>query len=315
MIIMEKEKNKKKKKYIKPTDFVYLGAMVLMLLLVFGYKARQEMLSRLYPGDEVTFGTYLDEPIVWRVLKVERNRAVLVSDQILTMKAFDAAESGAYALDDTGGKWLIDDKRTLENLEMQEYTHGTNDWSRSDIRTWLNSNHVNVVYEGNGPAGKAMAEEKNGYLFEAGFLSGFSDKEQEAIVLTHNVTRGNAMSDCDVETDDLVYLPSLDELEWFYDANVNVFAVPTDSAIERDETNSYQIYSVDWGLEPYVWWLRDPVEGYSSKVHAVNNGYGDKLLIERIAGIGGNGVRPVVTVDVKKFTELKKTPIVQLSEN
>ncbi|MDE7266991.1 MAG: hypothetical protein K2N89_05960 [Lachnospiraceae bacterium] len=311
---MEREKNKKRKKYIKPTDFVYLGAIALMLLLVFGYKARQEMLSRLSPGDEVTFGTYLDEPIVWRVLKVERNHAVLVSDQILTMKAFDAAESGVYALDDTGGKWLIDDKRTLENLEMQEYTHGTNDWSRSDIRTWLNSNHVNVVYEGNGPAGKSMAEEKNGYLFEAGFLSGFSDKEQEAIILTHNVTKGNVLSDGDVETDDLVYLPSLDELEWFYDANVNVFAVPTDSAIERDETNSYKIYSVDWGLEPYVWWLRDPVEGSSSKVHAVNNGYGDKLLIERIAGIGGNGVRPVVTVDVRKFTELKKTPLVQLSE-
>ena len=86
MIIMEREKNKKRKKYIKPTDFVYLGAIALMLLLVFGYKARQEMLSRLSPGDEVTFGTYLDEPIVWRVLKVERNHAVLVSDQILTMK-------------------------------------------------------------------------------------------------------------------------------------------------------------------------------------------------------------------------------------
>lgn len=315
MIVMEREKNKNRKKYIRPTDFVYLGAIVLMILLVFGYRTWREVRSRLSPGDEVTFGTYLDAPIVWRVLKVHHNQAVLVSDQILTMKAFDAAESGTYAYDDTGGKWQMDDKRTLENLEMQEYTHGTNDWSRSDIRTWLNSNRINVTYEGTGPGTKAMAEEKNGYLFEAGFLSGFSDKEQEAIVLTHNITKGNALSDGDVETDDLVYLPSLDELEWFYDANVNVFAVPTDLAVERDETNSYQIYSVDWGLEPYVWWLRDPVEGYSSKVHAVNNGYGDKLLIERIAGIGGNGVRPVVTVDMRKFLQLKKTPLMQLSEN
>lgn len=315
MIVMDREKNKNRKKYIKPTDFVYLGAIVLMILLVFGYRTWREVRSRLSPGDEVTFGTYLDEPIVWRVLKVERNHAVLVSDQILTMKAFDAAESGTYAYDDTGGKWQMDDKRTLENLQMQEYTHGTNDWSRSDIRTWLNSDRINVTYEGTGPGTKAMAEEKNGYIFEAGFLSGFTDKEQEAIVLTHNITKGNALSNGDVETDDLVYLPSLEELEWFYDANVNVFAVPTASAIEHDETNSYQVYSVAWGLEPYVWWLRDPVDGYSSKVHVVNNGYGDKLLIERIAGIGGNGVRPAITVDMRKLSELKKTPLMQLSEN
>jgi len=303
---MEQEKNNKKKRYIKPTDFVYLGAIILMLLLVFGYKARQDLHNRLAPGDEVTFGTYLGEPIVWRVLKIQHNQAVLVSDKILTMKAFDAAESGTYGVDDEGTVWRSGDERTIENLEMQEYTHGTNDWSRSDIRTWLNSNRVNVVYEGNGPGSKAMAEEKNGYLFEAGFLYGFSEKEQEAIVPTHNITKGNVFSDGDIETDDLVYLPSLDELEWFYDANVDVFAMPTDSAVEQDETSSYQVYSVAWGLEPYVWWLRDPVDRSSSKVQAVNNGYGDKFFIERIAGVGGNGVRPALTVDLKKLSEIKK---------
>ena len=303
---MEKEKTNKKKKYIKPTDFVYFGAIILMLLLVFGYKARQKELERLSPGDEVIFGTYLNEPIVWRVLKIHHNHAVLVSDKILTMKAFDGAESGMYAYDDEGTIWRIEEEKTLENLEMQEYTHGTNDWSRSDLRTWLNSDRVNVTYEGTGPTDKAMAEDNNGYLFEAGFLYGFSDKEREAIVLTHNITKGNVFSNGDVETDDLVYLPSLEELEWFYDANVDVFAAPTDSAVAYDATNSYQIYSVAWGLEPYVWWLRDPVDGYASKVCAVNNGYGDKLFIERVAGVGGNGVRPVVTVDIKKFSEIKK---------
>lgn len=286
-------------------DFVYFGVVALMLLLVLGYKERQALHYELHPGDEVTFGGYLDEPIVWRVLKVHNNHAVLVSDKILTMKAFDASESGIYAYDDEGILWQIGDEKTLENLEMQAYTHGTNDWSRSDLRTWLNSDRVNVVYEGNGPVEKAMAEEANGYLFEAGFLSGFTEKEREAIVSTHNITKGNALSDGDVETEDLVYLPSLDELALFYDANVNIFALPTASAVAQDASNSYKIYSLDWGLEPYIWWLRDPIEGSSCKAYVVNNGYADKRLIERIVSVGGTGVRPAVTVDIRKLAEIE----------
>lgn len=310
---MEREnrrENKKRKKRIKPSDFLYLGAIAVMLVLTLGYQTGEVTDYELKSGDEVIFGTYLDEPIEWRVLKINEDRsgkkttAVLISDKILSMKAFDAPESGIYSEDGNGGIWRMSDEKTLANLEMQEYTHGTNDWSRADIRTWLNSNRQNVIYEGNGPVSAAMSEVRNGYIFEAGFLHGFSSEEQEAIVPTHNITKGNVLSDGDVETDDLVYLLSRDELEWLYDADISVLALPTEQAIEHDETNSYRILSLEWGLESYLWWLRDSVEGYSSRVYAVGNGYKDKLFLEYAAGTECGGIRPAVTVDIKKLAKL-----------
>lgn len=303
-------KKDNKKKGIKPADLVYLGAIALMLVLALGHGKNTTTEYEPALGDEVVFGTYLGEPIEWRVLKINEDNlgrkttVVLVSDKILMMKAFDAPESGTYSEDGNGGVWRIGDEKTLENLEMQEYTHGTSDWSKSDIRTWLNSNQQNVIYNGKGPISAAMAEAGNGYIFEPGFLCGFSSREQEAIVPTHNITQGNALSDGDVETSDLVYLLSRDELDWFYDANINILAVPAEQAIEHDDTNSYQIFSVEWGLEAYLWWLRDPVEGYSCQVYVVGNGYKDKLLLEYAAGIGCGGIRPAVTVDIKKLEKL-----------
>lgn len=302
----------KNRKQIKPADCVYLGAVALMILIALRYESKGSADYALSLGDEVTFGTYLDAPIEWRVLKIyedhfgRASKAVLVSNEILTMKAFDAAPSGKYAYDDDGRLWRMNEEQTLEDLVMQEYTHGTNDWSRSDIRAWLNSDRENVVYDGKGPIKLAMAEERNSYAAEAGFLCGFTDEEQDAIVPTRNVTKGNALSKDDVETQDLVYLLSEQELEWFYDANISIYAVPTKQAVEHDKTNSYQTFSLSYGVKPFLWRLRDPVDGYSTKSYAVNNGYSDKLLVECVAAVEGYGIRPAVTVDVKKLSEIIK---------
>lgn len=52
-------------------------------------------------GGTVVFGTYLGEPIEWRVLKADENgTATLISEYILTNKAFDVPESGSYNVDD-----------------------------------------------------------------------------------------------------------------------------------------------------------------------------------------------------------------------
>lgn len=302
--------DKKRKKRVKPADFVYLGAVALMLVIAVRYETREAAGCEVTLGDRITFGTYLGEPIEWRVLRVHEDhfgrasKAVLVSSEILAMKAFDAAPSGRYAYDDDNVLWRISDEKTVQNLAMQEYTHGTNDWSRSDIRTWLNSDRENVAYEGKGPVKRAMMQEKNSYNMEPGFLSGFTGEEREAIVPTHNITKGNALSDGDVETEDLVYLLSEGELEWFYDANISIYAEPTKQAVERDETSSYKIFSLDFGLEPYLWLLRDPVDGCSSKVYMVNNGYSDERLSECVAAVEGYGIRPAVTVDVKRLAAL-----------
>ena len=52
-------------------------------------------------GDTVTFGTYNEEPITWRVIHFleDGSVAVLITENIITMKAYEAAESEAFNKD------------------------------------------------------------------------------------------------------------------------------------------------------------------------------------------------------------------------
>ncbi len=58
-------------------------------------------------GDTVLFGSYNGEEISWRVLRIsdDGSKAVLVAADILTMKAFDAAEGGRYNRYDEVDYW------------------------------------------------------------------------------------------------------------------------------------------------------------------------------------------------------------------
>ena len=53
-------------------------------------------------GDYVTFGSYYDEPILWRCVDTE-NGVELWSEHIICMKAYDAAESGIWG--ESGGNY------------------------------------------------------------------------------------------------------------------------------------------------------------------------------------------------------------------
>lgn len=245
-------------------------------------------------GDTLMFGTYNGEPIEWRVLKLnEDGTAVVVSSHILTMKAFDAAESGKYNTTDGKSYWW-DNVKELDS-ELQQKVRGSSRWSTSNIRTWLNSEKENVSYADQAPTAKAMSELVNGYAAEPGFLSGFSDKEREAIVATQIVTNGET-------SEDKVFLLSEEELSWFETADVNRLAVPTAQAVTQDKTGWYQWFAVDYGVEDYYWWLRDAAageEGFSAhEVYVVANSYAGGQLISKSAGLEGFGIRPAMTLDL-----------------
>lgn len=257
-------------------------------------------------GDTIVLGTYNDSPISWRVINISENgkEAVLVSENILTMKAFDAAESGRYNHD---GQGYIKTGENLENdPKRQTAAFGNSDWSSSNIRTWLNSDAEVVDYDDQAPAVRAMSDMKNGYDNEAGFLHNFSDVEKAAIKETKLKTKGNALSGgTDAETTDKVYLLSRDELVWFDESKVSKFAVPTPQAVEKDQTKWYKGYSLDLNVDAYFWWLRDPETGSASKCYMFGNGYANENISSNNAGAEGFGVRPAITVDtdaVKKLT-------------
>lgn len=161
-------------------------------------------------GDHVLFGTYLGEPIEWRVIGIEKNgEVVLIAENILTMKAFNAADSGEFNCDDDGNSyWSVDRTEADSDMELQAHVRGNSRWADSDLRAWLNSDRENVIYDGIGPVAGAMSSHKNGYASEPGFLTGFTQQERDAIVPTENVTNGNALDGGEVRSTDLVYLLS-----------------------------------------------------------------------------------------------------------
>lgn len=258
-------------------------------------------------GDTVKFGTYLDKEISWRVLKIsdDGSEAVLVSKDILTMKAFDAAEGGEYNSYEGKDYWKQNTEADAD-MELQVKVRGNSDWSLSNIRTWLNSDSEVVSYEGQAPAVKAMSDKKNGYNTEAGFLNGFSKEELSAIKTTSVKTTGNALSgEAEITTEDRVFLLSREELKWFEKAGMTTLAKPTEEARQQDATDWYEAYSLDIGMENFYWLLREPVKDSASKVYCVGDGYTEENIFEKQAGTEGFGIRPAITVDVSKLMELQ----------
>lgn len=255
-------------------------------------------------GETVLFGSYLNEDIEWRVLRIseDETQAVLVASHILTMKAYDAAESGHYNYDGDKDYWTREFKAD-DDMTLQARVRGNSDWSASNLRTWLNADIEVVAYSDQPPAATAMAEKKNGYQNEAGFLSGFTQEECDAIVETELLTKGNALSESgSVTTHDRVWLLSLDELAWFDEAGMSKYASPTEEAVRQDQSNWYNLDYDTYGVEYCSWWLREPVPEAASLCYLVNNGYMENVTRQENAGLEGFGVRPALVVDLRLVT-------------
>ena len=131
------------------------------------------------------------------------------------------------------------------------------------------------------------------------FLTNFNEDELAAIKTTTIKTKGNELSDKNIiTTEDKVFLLSKEELELFDKADINKLAKPTDECLEQDSSNWYEIEKEGYKSEMYYWWLRDPVEGYSSKCYLVGTEYWEGKIFEQSVGLEGYGIRPAITVDL-----------------
>ncbi len=291
----EAERTKKKSIGAKLIG-VIAGLLVVLVLCVGLFLADDNRVAKVVPGDTIVLGNYNGEPIEWRVLKVDGKQAVLVSKDILTMKAYDAAEGGRYNYVGNTDYWTD----SLEGEpQLQVQVRGNSDWSVSNIRTWLNSDKEVVTYADQAPGNRAMVEGRNGYDNEPGFLFGFSEEELEAIVETSVITRTNVLAEDEtITTTDRVYLLSLDELVWFEEAGVSKLAEPTEAAMVQDESDWYEIEKDGYGVEAHYWWLRDAVAEAACKGYVVSNGYWEEEILPMNVGYEGYGIRPAITVDL-----------------
>ena len=225
-------------------------------------------------------------------------------DHIGPFRFDDAAQSERFNRDAGVDYWKYTDDDFADKA-VEAKVRGNNTWDSSCIRTWLNSDEQVVSYEGAVPSGKVMSDMKNGYEHEAGFLCGFTQEEQDAIVTTQVRSKGNVLSkDSAQVTDDKVFLLDMEELEWLREADVSILAKPTEAAVREDETHWYGAYSLDLGTDNYFWWLREPVDGSVSQCHIVSNGVTGEMVTVQTVGVEGFGIRPAVTVDVDALARL-----------
>lgn len=124
--------------------------------------------SDLKVGDFIQFGKYNGESILWRVLEVDDSKVMLISDKIITLKAFDASYRIGYC------------------------NCGYNRWNESNIRDWLNSISIPKLKDetwGNENEWthiKPTTIQYNNYINNPGFLSNFKIYERDMILKIDN---------------------------------------------------------------------------------------------------------------------------------
>jgi hypothetical protein len=200
-------------------------------------------------------------------------------------------------------------------------------WESSNIRTWLNSNAARVSYEDQGPTKRASDEYVNAYDLQSGFLYGFSNNERDMICEKKNVTAMTGVEALASDnktylsvpalitdqydltgyatktTKDKVYLLSFDEVKkYLYNNNLIIFAEPTQSAIDSDESTYYQV-ALSQNVKYSSWALRTPNGASAHQNLAVSSGVSSKEDIHMYyCAADGVGIRPAMTVSFDQVT-------------
>ena len=127
-------------------------------------------------GDYLQLGVYLGEPIIWRCVDIDENGPLMLSNDILCWRPFDAkGVSGSHERDLPG-----------ESLRQRD---GSNFYPDSQIRSWLNSSASpgNVEWLcGTVPNGHCVHESYNVKYEkdEGGFMRSFSATAKQYIKKT-----------------------------------------------------------------------------------------------------------------------------------
>jgi len=169
-----------KYKYWRKTVFV----LIMSILIISG--GLLEVYAITYSGSlpigsYVQLGMYKDKPIVWMVVHNDDNGSILLSKDIITVKAFDANGDKAESRDSKYNTRVIE---------------GSNYWTKANLCEWLNSEEQIVNYSHQEPdaahtmgvsystfvTGKSRTLAENvSYAEEPGFLTNFNDMERAAI--------------------------------------------------------------------------------------------------------------------------------------
>ena len=271
-------------------------------------------------GDYIEFGKYLNSPILWKVMEIDENEnPVLISENILTFKSFDAQEEDTSDFDFNGAIGL---DQVLP--ESTGYTNGCNNWSSSSLRQWLNSSEKNITWKNRIPdkKGSILSYDK-----EAGFLSSenFSNEEVAVILPYKHKLILTSHSKCDpiggseefngnpyikketiignynngkyTEIEDKVSLMSINDFKnWNEKLKLKYAKSATETAYNQVISKGYEIDSDS--LHPY--WTKTPVEYNSNSsllVPTYEAEFDEGEILPFDANVYGIGVAPVIVLN------------------
>lgn len=241
-----------------------------------------QSVNMLKTGDLIEFGRYGGAGITWQVIGTDDEKLTLMAGRIICFKAFDAASGND------------------RYPERQKY--GSNNWSTSTLRTWLNSDEERVDYGSKQPDTGHVWMGFNSYDREPGFLSAFTADEKRAIKA---VTHKSILSVFDAGlkdggkkyyfwtnsiqliiqnyddaffqyVEDAVFLPDIRDIKNVYDKGLNCRRA-------YSETGAYSNY-----------WLRTPYATRASFVRYVGS---DGYVYHKDAYYGAMGILPVLCLD------------------
>jgi hypothetical protein len=280
-------------------------------------------------GDYAYFGKYYNKPILWRIIDIDKDGdPMLYSEYILCLKAFDAA--GAY-----------------HKVKFVSET-GSNYWTDSNLRQWLNTSDKSIKWIQNSPSKENVYE--NAYDKEKGFLEdeNFTSLERATIKsFNHKLILSDVNKEKKDGGDEWYYGPDfIDDVEKGYDnayyMNVtdNVFLLSTVELkkylydrkwecrrrLTEEAAENGVLYNKNEKLESNSYWenwLITPDDSAGNSVYALSTEFrldikGMRLQNSLLGGLphdGNIGVSPDLylnkkAIEVKSGTGTKKNPYI-----
>lgn len=241
-------------------------------------------LNSLPIGTKVSIGaSYYGEDVTFLLADKAKDN-VLITERIITIKAFDAKEPS--------------------NSNSDRRGYGNNRYVLSNLLQWLNSNETKWY----SPAHSADAPPSTGvsynpYENEAGFLSNVPKDIADAILTTvHTVVKSSVDGGGSESHSSKVYLPSRTEVglgnegvaegvkwELFTTSDSSRLAYPTAKAVANSNYTTSGLSS----SKPWYYWLRTPHASSAGIVRSVDS---DGSLYDGSAYGGDLGVRPALNL-------------------
>lgn len=246
-----------------------------------------QKLSNLPVGAKVkdNLSKYNGKPIIWKIADKNHNgypsnSVTLITDKIISIKAFDGKES--------------------KNSNSDRRSYGNNYYKHSNLLQWLNSdkNSWYTAQHGADAPPTSGNTTYNPYDSEPGFLYNFSKNFKESMLETslktvrHSLDGGgseNVVSKMFLASSTEVGLANENGIAEgskfpIFDGDSSRKAYLTQEAVNKSNYTSVNTSDSHW------WWLRTP---YTSHSYYVRNVYGDGSLGWSRACAGSGGVRPL----------------------